>query len=125
MLAGLVLGASAAAGQTVPGDGATPSGTKAEPEDRGSDAAPTSFELDFPGGSPGQLVRALEKAAGRSFNIIVSPEASAVKLPPIHLTVVVVAPPPQSSSRSDELRQKIGAALISTRLQPGGTCARK
>jgi hypothetical protein len=41
----------------------------------------TKFDLDFPGGTPGELVAAIQKAMGRPLNAIVPPESSDRKLP--------------------------------------------
>jgi hypothetical protein len=45
----------------------------------------TKFNLDFPGGTPKQLVTALEKAIGKSLNIVVSDKDAAEKLPPLKM----------------------------------------
>ncbi|HEV2435460.1 MAG TPA: hypothetical protein VG077_05625 [Verrucomicrobiae bacterium] len=45
----------------------------------------TKFNLDFPGGTPAELVKAIEKAVGRPINVIVPDEAATVKLPPVKL----------------------------------------
>lgn len=41
----------------------------------------TKFDLDFPGGTPTELVAAIQKAMGRPLNAIVPPESSDRKLP--------------------------------------------
>ena len=45
----------------------------------------TKFNLDFPGGTPGQLVTALEKATGESLNVIILDVDANVQLPPFKL----------------------------------------
>ena len=45
----------------------------------------TRFDLDFPGGSPEQLVRAIEKASGRPLNAILPKGAEEVELPPLRM----------------------------------------
>ena len=48
----------------------------------------TRFDLDFPGGSPEQLVRAIEKASGRPLNAILPKGAEEVELPPLRMKSV-------------------------------------
>ncbi|SRR6266508_2217770 len=86
MLAVLLL-ATGAAGQTRPTRPGNLPEAAATPKETASDAVLASFEFDFPGGTPEQFVRALEKASGQSFNILVSPAAGTVQLPPIRLKV--------------------------------------
>lgn len=50
----------------------------------------TQFSLDFPGGSPSQLVKAIEKAMGKRLNVIISKEDEAVELPPLKMENVVL-----------------------------------
>jgi hypothetical protein len=49
----------------------------------------TKFNLDFPGGTPAQLVKAIEKATGKPLNVIVSVEDANVELPPLKMNDVV------------------------------------
>jgi hypothetical protein len=51
----------------------------------------TTFSLDFPGGTPQQLVTAIEKAMNKPLNAIIPPEHADVKLPPLKMTNVSVA----------------------------------
>jgi hypothetical protein len=46
----------------------------------------TKFNLDFPGGTPKQLVAAIEKAMGKPLNVIIPDEDAATKLPPLKLS---------------------------------------
>ncbi len=48
----------------------------------------TRFSLNFPGGTPRELVAAIEKATGKSLNVIVADEDAATKLPPLKLNEV-------------------------------------
>ena len=50
----------------------------------------TKFDLDFPGGTPGELVGAIQKALGRPLNAIVPPESADQKLPAFKITGVDV-----------------------------------
>jgi len=51
----------------------------------------TRFDLDFPGGTPHELVAAIQKAMGRPLNAIVSDEHARVKLPALNMKNVNVA----------------------------------
>jgi hypothetical protein len=55
-----------------------------------SAATLTKFALDFPGGSPNELVAAIQKAMGRPLNAIVPDEYSSLKLPPLKMRNVTV-----------------------------------
>jgi len=50
----------------------------------------TEFSLDFPGGTPKQLVAAIEKAMSKPLNAIIPPENADVKIPPLRMHNVVV-----------------------------------
>jgi len=56
-----------------------------------SAATLTKFDLDFPGGSPTELVAAIQKAMGRPLNAIVSNEYPSPRLPPLKMKGVDVA----------------------------------
>ncbi|MGO9529148.1 MAG: hypothetical protein ACLP0A_16430 [Verrucomicrobiia bacterium] len=49
------------------------------------------FDLDFPGGSPGDLVKAIAKASGHPLNAIIPKEDEDVILPPLKLRHIDVA----------------------------------
>jgi hypothetical protein len=51
----------------------------------------TKFDLDFPGGTPTHLVKAIEKAMGKPLNTIISDEDANVQLPPLKMNHVNVA----------------------------------
>ena len=51
----------------------------------------TRFNLDFPGGTPKELVAAIEKAMGRPLNAIVPDELADTKLPALKMNSVDVA----------------------------------
>jgi hypothetical protein len=51
----------------------------------------TKFNLDFPGGSPGRLVAAIEKAMGKPLNVIISEQDADTQLPPLKLYNVNVS----------------------------------
>lgn len=55
------------------------------------DNAPTltKFNLDFPGGTPAELVRAIEKATGQPLNAIIPTEDADIQLPPLKMNDVV------------------------------------
>ena len=68
---------------------APPSPTKAVAEDQ-KPGLP-KFDLDFPGGSPGDLVKAITKASGHPLNAIIPKEDEDVVLPPLNLRHTDVA----------------------------------
>src|SRR5215467_9004399 len=70
-----------APGQPVPGSPAPPQ--KA--------VGATRFDLDFPGGTPGDLVAAIQKAMGKPLNVIIPDEHVKVKLPALKMKNVNVA----------------------------------
>jgi hypothetical protein len=45
----------------------------------------TKFNLDFPGGTPAQLIKAIEKATGKPLNAIIPDEDADMKLPSLKL----------------------------------------
>ena len=55
-----------------------------------ADHAPplTKFNLDFPGGTPAELVKAIEKATGKPLNAIISTEEADAQLPPLKMNDV-------------------------------------
>ena len=58
----------------------------------GMEAAPlTKFDLDFPGGTPKELVAAIQKAMGRPLNAIIPDELAATKLPALKMNSVDVS----------------------------------
>jgi hypothetical protein len=50
----------------------------------------TKFNLDFPGGTPEQLVKAIEKAMGKPLNAIIPPEDADLQMPPLKMNDVIV-----------------------------------
>lgn len=56
------------------------------------------FNLDFPGGTPKELIAAIEKAMGKPINVIIPDEDAATKLPPLKLNEITF------SQLSDTLR---------------------
>jgi hypothetical protein len=50
----------------------------------------TKFNLDFPGGTPAQLVKAIEKAMGKPLNAIIPTEDADLQMPPLKMNDVVV-----------------------------------
>lgn len=51
----------------------------------------TKFDLDFPGGTPATLVKAIEKAKGKPLNVIIPEENADLKIPAILVKDVTVA----------------------------------
>lgn len=50
----------------------------------------TKFNLDFPGGTPKELVAAIEKAMGKPLNAIIPTEDADLQMPPLKMNEVVV-----------------------------------
>ena len=51
----------------------------------------TKFDLDFPGGTPKELVAAIEKAMGKPLNAIIPTENADMQMPPLKMDDVDVA----------------------------------
>jgi hypothetical protein len=51
----------------------------------------TKFNLDFPGGTPKELVTAIEKAMGKPLNAIIPKEDEDLQMPPLKMNDVVVS----------------------------------
>jgi hypothetical protein len=64
---------------------------KNSPPPQAPEAALTRFDLDFPGGSPTELVAAIQKAMGRPLNAVIPAERADLKMPPLKLKGVNVA----------------------------------
>ncbi len=56
-----------------------------------AEAGPTKFSLDFAGGTPGELVAAIEKATGRPLNAIIPDELANTRLPALKMNNVDVS----------------------------------
>jgi hypothetical protein len=55
-----------------------------------SRAALTKFNLDFPGGTPKELVAAIEQAMGKPLNVIINKEDEKIMIPPLKMSDVFV-----------------------------------
>lgn len=75
--------------------GSTPAFSQQPGPEKPPAAAPkrvlTKFDLDFPGGTPAELVVAVQKAMGRPLNTIVPTEFAAQKLPAFRVSGVDIA----------------------------------
>jgi hypothetical protein len=69
----------------------------------------TKFNLDFPGGTPAQLVKAIEKAMGKPLNVIIPDEDADIQLPPLKMNDVMV---PQLFVALEEASRKTVATSI-------------
>lgn len=65
----------------------------------------TKFDLDFPGGTPGELVAAIEKAMGRPLNAIIPIEHAEQRLPPLKMSGVYVPQLFQALSQASHERK--------------------
>ena len=74
LLAAIALGSATAFGQPAPAASAPPALTK--------------FDLDFAGGTPGQLVSAIQSAMGRPLNAVIPSDGSNLELPPLKMRSV-------------------------------------
>src|ERR1044071_8511504 len=61
----------------------------AQPQGQTEPDLPT-FDLDFPGGTPKALVEAIQKAMGKSLNVIIPEEFAKVSMSPLKLRKVNV-----------------------------------
>jgi hypothetical protein len=75
------------------------------------------FDLDFPGGTPGQLVKAIEKSAGKPLNVIIPDEFAQEPLPALRMNAVSVRELFQALERSS---QKSVRYVSGTYQGPGG-----
>lgn len=82
----LVVGVSVFAQQ--PATGLSPSTSTQAASAR---SALTKFNLDFPGGTPGELVAAIQKALGRPLNVIIPTEQANRSLPPLKMSNIDAA----------------------------------
>jgi hypothetical protein len=62
-----------------------------QPSSASGAAALVTFNLNFPGGGPMELVKAIEDASGKPLNVIISKQDEDVELPPLKMTGVNVA----------------------------------
>jgi hypothetical protein len=69
------------------------------------------FDIDFPGGTPNELVQAIQTASGHPLNAIIPTEAAHLTIPPLKLRTVTVA----------ELFEALAAASQKTVSQVTGT----
>jgi hypothetical protein len=67
---------------------------------------PLKFDLDFPGGTPQHLVKAIETSSGQPVNAIIPPECADVKLPALKMRQVML----------EDLFQGLGLATQRTAL---------
>ena len=81
----------------------------------------TRFTLDFPGGTPKQLVTAIEKAMGKPLNAIIPPEHADVKLPPLKMSNVDVSQLFQALELTSQKTEAYVTGTYSRRWWPAGT----
>jgi hypothetical protein len=60
------------------------------------------FDLDFPGGTPGELVKAIEKSAGKPLNAIIPVELAEEQLPALRMKSVIIRDLFQALERSSQ-----------------------
>ncbi len=81
---------------------------RANPE-QNQPPALTKFNLDFPGGTPAQLVKAIEKAMGKPLNAIIPTEDADLQMPALKMNDVVV---PQLFAALEAASHKVVAVPI-------------
>jgi hypothetical protein len=90
----LALNLAPAFGQAPPGLPGSPSPFPPRPPRYGNAPADspalTKFSLDFPGGTPSQLVAAIEKAMGKPLNVIINQEDEDIVIPPLKMNDVLM-----------------------------------
>ena len=60
------------------------------------------FDLDFPGGTPGQLAKAIEKSTGKPLNVIIPDEFTQEPLPALRMNAVTIRELFQALERSSQ-----------------------
>ena len=75
------------------------------------------FDLDFPGGTPGELVKAIEKSSGKPLNAIIPNEFAGEQLPALRMKSVAIRDLFQALERSS---QKTVRYVTGTYGGPGG-----
>jgi hypothetical protein len=75
----------------------------------------TKFNLDFPGGTPRQLIAAIEKSMGKPVNAVIPTEHADVKLPPLKMANVDVG----QLFRTLELMSQKTESFITSMFQAG------
>jgi len=88
--------------------GATPASTR---NAAGQKPDLVKFDLDFPGGTPRQLVEAIEKASGKPLNAVITDDEADLHLPPLKMRGVNVV----------ELFRALSMASMKLIKIPGGT----
>src|SRR5262245_43527978 len=56
-----------------------------------ADDSQTQFDLNFVGGTPQELVAAIEKASGTPVNVVIPSEHASMRLPPLKMKSVTVS----------------------------------
>ena len=66
------------------------------------------FDLDFPGGSPRDLVSAIEKTTGKPLNVIISKEDETVEIPELKFKGITVPDLFRSLAMASQSQQQAG-----------------
>lgn len=69
----------------------SPSSARMTTEESSPRSELARFDLDFPGGTPGELVAAIEKATGKPLNAVIPTEHAGYRLPSLRMKAVNVA----------------------------------
>lgn len=83
----------------------------------------TRFSLDFPGGTPKQLIAAIEKAMGKPVNAIIPDEHANLQLPPLRMNNVNVSQLFEALQRASMKTEKYVSGTYYGGGYPGGSSA--
>jgi hypothetical protein len=89
LLATVLVGTPSLLGQAAP-PGSVPTRNIITSSPQSTDGNLAKFDLDFPGGTPRQLVEAIEKASSRPLNAIILDDDAHFQLPPLKMKSVAV-----------------------------------
>lgn len=90
LVGSIALAVASAFGQQSSGGGLPPPAQNATSQPEPSPSL-TRFNLDFPGGTPAELARAIAKASGKHFNLVVMPRIADLRMPALNLANVTIS----------------------------------
>ena len=83
-------------------------------EDKITEAALPRFDLDFPGGTPADLIAAIDKASGQTLNVIIPAEYAQLPLPSLRLRNVNVPRLFKAFGEATQKTVRSGNSLVET-----------
>lgn len=78
------------------------------------------FDLNFPGGSPRDLVSAIEKTAGKPLNVIISKEDETVEIPAVKFKSITVPDLFRALAMASQSQQQVGGTFYTFETQGQG-----